>query len=194
MDAYRLAVKFFIEDPSKLKVEDFVPVYHRWIRNGALPDHQLIDVGDYKHVHEGPGTVLVGHEANVYADLGEGRLGLMYVRKQPLPGSFPDRLRAVFNYALSACAMLEDETTLPIPIRFRTDEAVFRMNDRLFAPNTRQTFEMVKDDLERFLRNLYRSDQIVLRHEPNPESLFEVKIDGPQSPPIATLRERVAAA
>src|SRR5581483_1646097 len=98
MDSHKLAVKFFIEDPSGLKTdEDFVPVFHRWIQTRAIADHQLIDVADYAHVKEGPGTLLVSHEANFHADLGGGRLGLLYVRKQPLPGgTFAERLRETF--------------------------------------------------------------------------------------------------
>ena len=193
MDAYRLAVKFFFQDASKLKVEDFVPVYHRWIQNRALADHLLIDVGAYGHVREGPGTVLVGHQANLYADLGDGRLGFMYVRKHPLDGPFRDRLRAVFKYALSACAMLEDETGLPAAVKFRTDEAVFRINDRLLAPNSPQSFEEIKGDLQQFLNNLY-STEVELKYQPHAERLFEVDIRASQSPPISTLLERVGAA
>ena len=191
MDAYKLAVKSFIENPSAIKLEEFVPVFHRWIQNQLLPDHLLIDVGDYKHVHEGPGIVLVGHQANLYADEGDGRLGLMYVRKQPLPGSFHERLRAVFQHALAACSLLEDEASLPVRVKFRTDESVFRVNDRLLAPNEPSTFEQIKDDLQRFVQTLYQTDGIRLRYQPHAERLFEVIVCAPQSTPIATLRERV---
>ena len=64
-------------DPAGIEDSSFVPVFHSFIQTHALPDHLLIDVGDYTHVPDGPGTVLVSHEANVYMDhtVG-GRLGL----------------------------------------------------------------------------------------------------------------------
>ena len=191
MDSYKLAVKFFTENSSNIQVEDFVPAFHRWIQSRALEGHQLIDVADYKHVHEGPGAVLVSHEANIHADLEDGRLGLLYIRKQPLPGSFHDRLRAVFQAALRCAAMLEPDESLKGRICFRTDEAVFKINDRLHAPNTPETFEQIRPDLDAFLRNLY-GGPVELSHHPHPEKLFEVTIKASHSPSIDQLLSRVA--
>ena len=196
MDSHKLAVKFFVEDASHLKTdEDFVPVFHRWIQTRAVPDHQLIDVADYAHVKDGPGTVLVSHEANIHADLGDGRLGLLYFRKQPLTGStFPERLRQTFAYALAACEKLEDEESLRGRLRFRTDQAAFRIYDRLHAPNTSETFSAIRPDLQQFLNGLYKSDPIQLDSQPHLERVFEVSIRAGQSVPISTLLERVARA
>lgn len=196
MDSHKLAVKFFVEDASHLKTdEDFVPVFHRWIQTRAIPEHQLIDVADYAHVKDGPGTVLVSHEANIHADLGDGRLGLLYFRKQPLPGAtFADRLRKTFAHALQACALLESEQSLRGRLRFRTDEALFRVYDRLHAPNAPQTFDAIRPELHRFLQTLYKTDSIQLDYQPHPERLFEVSIRAGQSVPVSTLLERVARA
>lgn len=176
MEPHRLAVKFFIRDPSKVELEEFVPVFHRWIQSRALEDHLLIDVADYKHVHQGPGIVLVSHEANIYADLGDGRLGLLYVRKQPLPGRFVERLASVFRYALRCAAMLEDEPSLKDRVQFRTDEILFRLYDRLHAPNEPKTFERIKADLDSFLHHLYGTPAAELIYRADPERRFEVEI------------------
>ena len=191
MDSSKLAVKFFVENPSGLKTdEDFVPVFHRWIQTRAVPDHQLIDVADYAHVKDGPGTVLISHEANFHADLGGGRLGLLYARKQPLAGiTFRQRLRETFAHALRACALLEEEQSLRGRIRFRTDESVFRIYDRLNAPNTPETFTAIRSDLEQFLRDLYRAD-VQLAYQPHPENLFEVTLRTSATAPVTTLLER----
>ena len=61
----------------------------------SIPDHLLIDVADYEHVPNGPGTVLVSHEANIHLDLADGRPGLLYIRKQPLKGDLRERIRAL---------------------------------------------------------------------------------------------------
>ena len=71
-----MSVKFYVEDDSSLGAHEFVPVFHSWIQNHAVPEHMLIDVADYAHVHNGPGTLLVAHEANFYTDRIDGRLGL----------------------------------------------------------------------------------------------------------------------
>jgi hypothetical protein len=186
MQSHKIAFKLFVEDPSQLKLEDFVPVYHRWIQRRALADHQLIDVADYKHVQEGPGTVLIAHEANIHADLGDGRLGLLYVRKQPLEGLFARWLRTVLGYTLGCASMLEDDESLRGRIRFRTDEAILRIYDRLHAPNTQETFDSVRPDLETLLTATL-GPEIRLSHKPDRERLFEVSMRSPQARSIGEL-------
>src|SRR6478609_8604290 len=113
MESHKLAVKFFVENGAEAPLEEFVPVFHRWIQGKLLEGHQLIDVANYAHVHEGPGTVLVSHEANIHADLGDGKLGLLYIRKQPGGGSsFRERLRSTFGFALKAASTLEEDSAL----------------------------------------------------------------------------------
>src|SRR5215216_2280933 len=78
METHKIIVKFFVEDASRIRGEQFVPIFHSWIQQQAIPGHLLIDVADYQHVSGGPGTVLVAHEANFSMDGEEGRLGLLY--------------------------------------------------------------------------------------------------------------------
>ena len=193
MDSHKLAVKFFVEDASDLKTDaDFVPVFHRWIQTRAVPGHQLIDVADYAHVKDGPGTVLISHEANFHADLGGGRLGLLYVRNQALTdNSFPQRLRETLAHALRACALLEDEESLRGRIRFRTDEAAIRIYDRLHGPSAPETFHEIRSDLEKVVRDLWRGD-VQLAHHPHPENVFEVTVRATAGVPVATLLERAS--
>jgi hypothetical protein len=191
MDSSKLAIKFFLDNPSDLKPEDFIPVFHRWIQTRALDGHQLIDVADYGHVQEGPGTVLVSHEANIHADLGGGRLGLLYIRKSPLPGSYAERLRAVLGYTIQAAALLESEPTLAGKIKFNTQEIVLQINDRLLAPNTQQTFEQIKGDAKSVIESLFETTSVELTYQPDPLRLFEVHIRIPRPIPLTTLRDRV---
>ena len=65
----------------------------------------LLDVADYKHVQEGPGIVLIGHEADYSLDLGGGRAGLVYDRNrgwETMP-SLAERVRDVFRGTLAGC-------------------------------------------------------------------------------------------
>ena len=194
MDSYKLAVKFPFQSPSALRPRELVPVFHRWIQSQALPGHQLIDVADYDHVHEGPGIVLVAHEANLHADQGRGQLGLLYRRKQPTGGSFRGRLRATFSHALEAASLLEQDPTLGGRANIQTIEGSFLIFDRLLAPNSNATFKSVRGDLESFLKDLYGLPSIELTYHERPEELFEVGIRASQSIPVSTLLGRVAGA
>jgi hypothetical protein len=112
----KYGVKFFFTDSSKL-LKDYIPVFHSWIQQQALPGHMLLDVHDYSHVHHGPGILLVTHEANLSIDEAEGRRGLVYIRKQP--ATLPE----IIEHARQAVKLLDE------PV----DESSFEVfvNDRL---------------------------------------------------------------
>src|SRR5438045_9187319 len=113
MDSSKLSIKLYTDDRSAdFRVQDVVPVFHSWIQTHAIDDHLLIDVADYAHVPDGPGVVLVAQEANIYLDRFDGRLGLTYSRRQPLDGSFADRLRYVVTAAIESAAPLEESPAL----------------------------------------------------------------------------------
>src|SRR4051794_8276920 len=135
MDSSKLIVKFYAADGSSIKLQDVVPVFHNWIQFHSIREHLLIDVADYAHVPNGPGVVLIAHEANFYLDELDGKLGFSYSRKQPLVGSFADRLKYAARIALEACALLEENSELAGRIKFRTDRVSVKINDRLLAPN-----------------------------------------------------------
>jgi len=59
MEAHKIVIKWFVDNPGALQQSEFVPIFHSWIQAQAIPDHLLIDVADYQHVWSGPGTVLV---------------------------------------------------------------------------------------------------------------------------------------
>ena len=189
MESSKLVVKFYATELSDVKSDEVVPVFHAWIQSHALADHMLIDVADYSHVHDGPGTVLIAHEANVYFDRFDGRSGLSYWRKRPLYGSLADRLRTTFRAALECAALLETDSTLGEKIRFKTNQATFQINDRLLAPNTDETFALVAPQLQEFASQLWDAD-VSLQRESNPKKLFGVLLDSSKSPDIATLLTR----
>ena len=196
MDFHKLIIKFFADDAASVDERAFVPVFHSFIRTHALPDHLLIDVADYMHVPDGPGAVLVSHEANLYMDHAIGkRFGLMYQRKRPIAGAetFRDRLAHVFVSGLRAAARLEEDPTFGGRLKFRTDDAVFRINDRLLAPNTAETYNQVAPTLRSFLSELYRGSDVALDYRPaSPLQLFEVGIRATRAPDVTTLLDRLA--
>jgi hypothetical protein len=194
MDFYKLILKLYADDRSgDFDAKDVVPVFHSWIQTRAVPDHLLIDVADYTHVPDGPGVVLVAHEANFYLDRIDGRLGLTYSRKRPLDGTFADRLRVVITAALEAAGSLEESTSL----RFRADQLTFKVNDRLLGPNSQQTFDVVRPELERLLLELYgEHGKFHIDHHQDPRHVFGVNIavSGATVPDLDTLLARLGSA
>src|SRR5689334_21079722 len=75
-------------DPGML--DSVIPIFHGCIQNRLVLNEKtpepLIDVADYRHVHHGPGIVLIGHEADYSIDNTNGRLGPRYNRKAQLAG------------------------------------------------------------------------------------------------------------
>jgi hypothetical protein len=190
MNAHKLVFKLFLSDPAQVHGLKLVPVFQSWIQMHSIENHLAIDVADYEHVPDGPGTVLITHEANFSLDSAGGRPGLLYQRKQPQPGTFTDRLAACFRALLEGASRLEAHPGL----KFRTDEIVFRIADRLLAPNTAATFQDVKPGLESFLRTLFGpTGNVQLEHKPDPQTLFEVMIKVPTSATLGDLLAKLPA-
>jgi hypothetical protein len=138
-ELHRLGIKLFASSPIQ-DVRLLVPVFHEWIQRQAVRDHLLLDVHDYSHIYHGPGILLVGHEGNFSLDLGDGRQGLLYFRKQPLAGGIEDKLATVLKTTMEASDLLEADT----PIRLSRNELMIVSNDRLCAPNQPETFEALQ--------------------------------------------------
>ena len=77
MDLHKINVKFFVEKDSNVALDTFIPVFHRWIQKNEL-EGLLIDVAQYTHMYQGPGVLLIAHEANYSFDETDGRRGILY--------------------------------------------------------------------------------------------------------------------
>jgi hypothetical protein len=191
MQSHKLVVKLFADGADALPLDATIPVFHGWIQNQSVADHLLIDVADYAHVPNGPGTVLVAHEANFHFDREDG-IGLMYIRKQPIAGasSFRERVAAVVRATIQAAIKLENDLA---GVRFRTNELVFRINDRLVAPNDETTYRAVASDLQAFFADLYQGD-LALEHRHDALRLFEVRVKALKQPKLTDLLARLEPA
>ena len=191
MGLQKLVVKFFAENPASVKLEEFIPVFHRWIQERRVGGI-LVDVADYAHLPDGPGVVLVGHEADYFMDSAEGPLGLLYNRKMPLDGGGPERILAAFRAVLDGCAKLEAEPEFKGRLKFKTGEALFIINDRLAAPNSDETLAAVKPDLEAALSKLYPGARPNLgRAGSDARERFGVRIAVPEKSDVAALLARL---
>ena len=189
MEAHKLQLKIYLtpESARALDVEALVPVFHRWIKQRLLPE-LTIDVANYLHVPQGPGVVLIGHGSDYFLDEGEGRPGLLHNRKRAgLPPG--ERLADLARRTLNAAALLEKDLALTGKIKFATDELLFRVNDRLAAPNNDATFAALKPELDALAQTIYGAPCDLTRVG-GPKELFAVRIKGAGGATLATLLDR----
>jgi len=174
MDLQKINVKFFVENRAAVSSEAFVLLFNAWIQ---AADGEYYDIADYAHVEAGPGILLIAHEANIAMDNTGNHWGLLYNRKQPLPGSNGEKLRRVLKAALENCRRIEEASSLEGKVKFRADEALLLINDRLSAPNTEATFNALKADLKTAAHALYGDADFVLERESeDPRKRFGVRI------------------
>src|SRR6266542_4022960 len=123
------------------------------------------DVADHRNMTKGPGIVLVAHDANVHIDETGGRRGFLYTQKALLPGSNQERLRIVLRAALENCRKLEQESAVRGKLKFSGDEVLISVNDRLVAPNTTESFQSLKPDVEAVAGQLFNPATFAFRSQ-----------------------------
>jgi hypothetical protein len=182
--ASKLQVKLFIDGDCP-EADRFIRVFHDWIKHHRLPE-LLIDVANYAHVPKGPGVALIGNDSDYFIDDADGRPGLLHSRKREVPP--PEaRLGDAFRRALNAAVLLEK--AFEGKLRFRTDEVLFRINDRLLAPSGEATFAEVRPELDAYCGKLFGNGH-KLALAGRPKELFQVKITAETRVDLATLLDR----
>ena len=171
MNVQHINIKLFIENPQSVNLADYSAVFNTWIQKHAL-DELLIDVADYLHVENGPGLLLIGHEADYSLDNRAGRLGLLYNRKKKLEGKTQEKLVQATRAVLTAAQLLEKENGL----KFNTREIQVLINDRLLAPNTTETFVTLEPELRTFFDKLYGGTEYEISYKTDPRERFTVEI------------------
>ena len=175
MELQHVNVKLYLRDPQAVKLEALVPVFHGWIQNKVC-EELMIDVADYRHVHAGPGVVLVGHQADYSVDNTDNRLGIRYNRKATLEGSNRDRFSQALRAALRACQRLEADEKLSGSIRFNRQEMKLFVNDRMLAPNTGRLADSVEAELSDFFGSAFGENEFEMKFDNRPRSLFGVEV------------------
>ena len=171
----RIGAKLYAEDPGAIELESFIGLFHGWIQERRL-DGVPIDVADYAHVPDGPGVMLIGHEADRALDLGEGRPGVLYQRKREPEGTLEDRVAAAIEAADDIAADLEDHPAAG-GVRFGRDEILIRVNDRLNAPNDDATLEGLRPAIEGALaRTRPGREAAIERVAEDPRGPFRVRV------------------
>ena len=189
MLAEKLSVKLYAHDPAAVDLAGFIPIFHRWIQESRLPGRLLIDVADYRHIANGPGVVLIAHQAHYALDSEHGPLGLTCSQRRDSPGELGDKLTSGFRDALTACRHLEDDPLRPI--RFRTDRMRVAILSRRFAPSSEATWEAAEPALTAFAARLYPGLAVGLEPSTDLRAPFAVDLLAPEPPSIATLLGRL---
>jgi hypothetical protein len=167
--------KLLATDSGRVELEPLIPIFHEWIRDRVF-EEMLLDVADYRHVHDGPGVMVIGLQGNYSVDHTDGRLGVRYNRKAALGGTNADRLIQSTHAALVAFERLESESSMKGALRFGGRELEILVNDRALAPNTDATRRDVEPELHSFLGTLFRGHAYALTHETEPRRLFTVRV------------------
>ena len=149
-------------------------MFHRWIQNKSV-GQLLIDVADYRHVPNGPGVMLVAHEAHYALDSVDGRLGLLYNRRTRLDGDTSAKLQQAYDAALAACQRLEGEPEFQGRLKFHPGDVEVIFNDRLLAPNTSEAFDSLRGELERFFASLWGKGTFELERTGEPRERLRVR-------------------
>jgi hypothetical protein len=140
-----------------------------------LPE-MLIDVADYSHVPEGPGVLLIAHEANYSLDYARDQLGLLYNRKAKETGDAQAQLRQAYDAAQNACERLEKEPEFKGKLHFDTDHLELVFNDRLLHPNTDESWNSVKPEAATFFDGLFGAGQYVLERRGEPRERLRATV------------------
>lgn len=161
MSLERFCVKFLATPDSQVDEESLIPIFHEWIRLHTLKG-TLIDVADYRHVPNGPGMMLITHEINYAMEHGGGQYGLSAQRKLGYESSQTEKILSLVKSAANFGALLESDRRVSGNINFQGNQFVFIANDRLNAPNTEETFNQLKPELEAVAAQLYPNQKITV--------------------------------
>jgi hypothetical protein len=187
MNIQHINIKIFLENPEAINLADFDAVFNTWIQQQRL-EELLIDAADYLHVHNGPGIMLIGHEADYSLDNRAGRLGLRYNCKEQLDGTAQEKLTQAVHAALNAAQILEKENGL----KFNGSEVQIIINDRLLVPNTAETYSALILDLKSFFDQLYQGAAYTLTHQADPRERFTVGVKTESAFDVDTLLKNLS--
>jgi hypothetical protein len=192
MELQHINVKLLVKEPEGVDLALLIPVFHAWIQDQVFQE-RLLDIADYRHVHHGPGVILIGLEGDYSVDNTDGRLGIRYNRKAGFDGSNRDRLKQAARAALTACQRLESEPGLGGKLRFNGQDVEIFVNDRLLAPNSEVTRKAAEADLGAFFVELFGGAEYSLSYPEDLRRRFSAWVRAARPFPVAALLENLAS-
>jgi hypothetical protein len=175
LELQHINVKLPLLHPDSVDLASLIPVFHSWIQDQVC-DELLLDVADYSHVPDGPGVVLIGHEADYAVDNTDGRLGVRYNRKATVPGTNQDRLEQALRSALGAAERLQEDLNADEPFAINRRDIEIWVNDRLVARNADETRRSMELELRKLLDRLLGGAEYTIDFETDPRRLLMARI------------------
>ena len=175
VELQHINVKLALRDPDEVDLNALIPVFHSWIQDQVCGE-LLLDVADYRHVPDGPGVVVIGHEADYSVDNSDGRLGLRYNRKAVIAGTNQDRLEQAVRSVIRAAQRLEEDVPEGKQLAINGQEIEIWINDRLLAPSREETRSALESELRTFLDKLFAGSSYTLSFDPDPRRLLTARI------------------
>ncbi len=137
----RIAVRLPLRSPIA-DLEPAIAVFHRCLQRGWL-EGQLIDVADYRHVPQGPGVMVVGHDV----DLSLTQDALLLTRKRSADHDAATQVADLLRMAAVAVEALAYDGTLPLDADL--GRVTVLLLDRLLDASGEQLAEAVAPALAR---------------------------------------------
>ena len=176
MELKRFDIKFFADDPTRVRFEDYTSVFTRW--RDEDPEEWL-DIADYVHIPSGPGMMLIGKDHHVSLDNRHGRPGLLYSVREPLSGSNAERIAEGLRRALGFAARIEAEES--VSVRFDLDVFEFIVNDRVSFPNEEGTSNAVQEDLRSALGDVFGAGPFEIAWNDDPRERLTLTVTTKES-------------
>ena len=191
MTASRIQAKLLLTGSGSVDPDALIEVFHEWIQRDRVAD-VLIDVADYRHVHQGPAVLLIGHTSDFGLDLAEGRAGLIHTSKRRSEDE-AEPLRGVLAKLLQVAHLLEAEQGLG-PIRFGTSEILVRHLDGLAIVQGDIARKQAGDQLREMGRLLYGGEfEVEAVDSSAAYPAFVLRSSAPSLSTLPSLIERLAS-
>lgn len=196
---WRVQWELAFKASAGLDLGTLIPALHHMIQRQALGEI-WIDVVDYRHVGDGPGLLLVTHDAYYGIEHNRRRSALLYRRRRPAVGDFGDLLQAAatrllaFAETLSSgemAAFAETRTDAAglADVTWGTDHWTLTLQDRLVDPSSTEILGRV----EGFQALLQGGDGRIEPATADPGAPWTVELRGPRRFSLAEQRRRLTA-
>ena len=175
MELQHINVKLIFNESLEINLEPLISIFHDWISE-QNSDDLLIDVADYRHVPDGPGIILIGHEANISLTENQRSIILCYNRKLATEGTDEERFRQAVRGALLACEKIEIDGRLTDKINFECQEIEILVNDRIFVSNQEKFYQMVDPKFKGLCKVIFGKNDYSVTHSEDPRKIYSIRL------------------
>ena len=178
MELQHINVKLLFNESMDSNLDPLIPIFHAWISKQDR-EELLIDVADYRHVPDGPGIILIGHEANISLTENNRHISLCYNRKIATKGTDEERFRQAVRGALIACEKLEMDGRLTGKMNFECQEIEIFVNDRIFFSNQKKSYRILDPKFKGLFDVIFVKNEYSISHFEDPRKVYSIIIKTP---------------